>query len=174
VLRDAIGRDWQCGTLQVDFNMPDRLGASYVGDDSQRRIPVMLHRAMFGSLERFCGILLEHHAGRLPTWLAPVQAVILNITDRQADFALSVQEVLKNQGVRAAVDLRNEKIGFKIREHTLQRVPYLIVVGDREAQTNEVAVRTRSGKDLGSMPLEQLVQRLAAEIAGRGRNLMED
>jgi threonyl-tRNA synthetase len=174
VLRDAIGRDWQCGTLQVDFNMPERLGASYVGDDSQRRTPVMLHRAMFGSLERFCGILLEHHAGRLPTWLAPVQVAILNITDRQAEYAGAVQEILKNQGVRAAADLRNEKIGFKIREHTLQRVPYLIVVGDREAQNNEVAVRTRSGKDLGSMPLEQLLQRLAAEIASRGRNLMED
>ena len=174
VLRDAIGRDWQCGTLQVDFNMPERLGASCVGDDSQRRIPVMLHRAMFGSLERFCGILLEHHAGRLPTWLAPVQVAILNITDRQAVYARTIQEVLKNQGVRATVDLRNEKIGFKIREHTLQRVPYLIVVGDREAQNTEVAVRTRSGKDLGSMPLEQLIQRLTAEIASRGRNLMED
>jgi len=175
VLRDAIGRDWQCGTLQVDFNMPERLGASYVGDDSQRRIPVMLHRAMFGSLERFCGILLEHHAGRLPTWLAPVQVAILNITDRQAEYAGAIQEVLKNQGVRVAADLRNEKIGFKIREHTLQRVPYLIVVGDREAQNNEVAVRTRSGKDLGSMPLEQLIQRLTAEIASHGRNLlMED
>jgi threonyl-tRNA synthetase len=174
VLRDAIGRDWQCGTLQVDFNMPERLGASYVGDDSQRRIPVMLHRAMFGSLERFCGILLEHHAGRLPTWLAPVQLAILNITDRQAEYAASIQEILINQGVRASLDLRNEKIGFKIREHTLQRVPYLIVVGDREAQNNEVAVRTRSGKDLGSMPLEQLVQRLTAEIAGRGLNLVED
>jgi threonyl-tRNA synthetase len=174
VLRDAIGRDWQCGTLQVDFNMPERLGASYVGDDSQRRIPVMLHRAMFGSLERFCGILLEHHAGRLPTWLAPVQLAILNITDRQAEYAASIQEILINQGVRASLDLRNEKIGFKIREHTLQRVPYLIVVGDREAQNNEVAVRTRSGKDLGSMPLEQLVQRLTAEIAGRGLHLMED
>ncbi|MCL4781264.1 MAG: threonine--tRNA ligase [Gammaproteobacteria bacterium] len=174
VLRDAIGRDWQCGTLQVDFNMPERLGASYVGDDSQRRIPVMLHRAMFGSLERFCGILLEHHAGRLPTWLAPVQLAILNITDRQAEYVASIQEILINQGVRASLDLRNEKIGFKIREHTLQRVPYLIVVGDREAQNNEVAVRTRSGKDLGSMPLEQLVQRLTAEIAGRGLNLVED
>ena len=174
VLRDAIGRDWQCGTLQVDFNMPERLGASYVGDDSQRRIPVMLHRAMFGSLERFCGILLEHHAGRLPAWLAPVQVAILNITDRQAEYAGTIQEVLRNQGVRAAVDLRNEKIGFKIREHTLQRVPYLVVVGDREAQNNEVAVRTRSGKDLGSMPIEQLLQGLTAEIASRGRNLMED
>ncbi len=173
VLRDAIGRDWQCGTLQVDFNLPERLGASFVGDDSQRRVPVMLHRAMFGSLERFCGILLEHHAGRLPTWLSPVQVAILNITDRQAEFAGQVQETLKNQGVRAEVDLRNEKIGFKIREHTLQRVPYLVVVGDREAQNHAVAVRTRGGKDLGTMPLERLVQGLAAEIASRGRTVME-
>ena len=173
VLRDAIGRDWQCGTLQVDFNLPERLGASFIGDDSQRRVPVMLHRAMFGSLERFCGILLEHHAGRLPAWLAPVQVAVLNITDRQAEFAGRVQETLKNQGVRAEVDLRNEKIGFKIREHTLQRVPYLVVVGDREAQNLEVAVRTRGGKDLGTMPLERLAQGLAAEIASRGRTVME-
>jgi threonyl-tRNA synthetase len=173
VLRDAIGRDWQCGTLQVDFNLPDRLGASFVGDDSQRRVPVMLHRAMFGSLERFCGILLEHHAGRLPTWLAPVQVAVLNITDRQAGFAGQVQETLKNQGVRAEADLRNEKIGFKIREHTLQRVPYLVVVGDREAQNHAVAVRTRGGKDLGTMPLERLVQGLSIEIASRGRTVME-
>jgi threonyl-tRNA synthetase len=174
VLRDAIGRDWQCGTLQVDFNLPDRLGASFIGDDSQRRVPVMLHRAMFGSLERFCGILLEHHAGRLPTWLAPVQVAVLNITDRQAEFAGRVQETLKNQGFRVEVDLRNEKIGFKIREHTLQRVPYLVVVGDREAQNLEVAVRTRGGKDLGTMPLERLAQGLATEIASRGRTVMED
>jgi len=173
VLRDAIGRDWQCGTLQVDFNLPERLGASFVGDDSQRRVPVMLHRAMFGSLERFCGILLEHHAGRLPAWLAPVQVAVLNITDRQAEFARKVQESLKNQGFRVEVDLRNEKIGFKIREHTLQRVPYLLVVGDREAQNLEVAVRTRGGKDLGTMPLERLAQGLAAEIASRGRTVME-
>jgi threonyl-tRNA synthetase len=173
VLRDAIGRDWQCGTLQVDFNLPERLGAYFVGDDSQRRVPVMLHRAMFGSLERFCGILLEHHAGRLPTWLAPVQAVVLNITDRQAAFASHVQETLQNQRVRAATDLRNEKIGFKIREHTLQRVPYLLVVGDREAQNHEVAVRTRGGKDLGTMPLDRLVQGLSTEIASRGRAVME-
>ncbi len=173
VLRDAIGRDWQCGTLQVDFNLPERLGASFIGDDSQRRVPVMLHRAMFGSLERFCGILLEHHAGRLPTWLAPVQVVVLNITDRQAGFAGQVQETLKNQGVRVEVDLRNETIGFKIREHTLQRVPYLVVVGDREAQNHAVAVRTRGGKDLGTMPLPRLVQGLATEIASRGRTVME-
>ncbi len=173
VLRDAIGRDWQCGTLQVDFNLPERLGASFIGDDSQRRVPVMLHRAMFGSLERFCGILLEHHAGRLPTWLAPVQVVVLNITDRQTEFAGQVQETLINQGVRAEADLRNETIGFKIREHTLQRVPYLVVVGDREAQNHAVAVRTRGGKDLGTMPLERLVQGLTTEIASRGRTVME-
>jgi len=135
---------------------------------------VMIHRALFGSIERFFGVLLEHYAGAFPAWLAPVQVAILNITDRQAGYAGTIQEVLKNQGVRATVDLRNEKIGFKIREHTLQRVPYLVVVGDREAQNTEVAVRTRSGKDLGSMPLEQLIQRLTAEIASRGRNLMED
>jgi threonyl-tRNA synthetase len=173
VLRDAIGRDWQCGTLQVDFNLPGRLGASYVAEDSQRHIPVMLHRAMFGSLERFCGILLEHHAGRLPLWLAPVQAAVLNITDRQAPFARQVQEILKNQGVRAEADLRNEKIGFKIRAHTLQRVPYLLVVGDREAESGSVAVRTRSGKDLGSMSLDTLAAGLKSEIASRGRIVME-
>ena len=173
VLRDAIGRDWQCGTLQVDFNLPERLGATFIGDDSQRRVPVMLHRAMFGSLERFCGILLEHHAGRLPTWLAPVQVVVLNITDRQAAFAGQVQETLKKQGFRVEADLRNETIGFKIREHTLQRVPYLVVVGDREAQNHAVAVRTRGGKDLGTMPLERLVHGLTTEIASRGRTVME-
>lgn len=173
VLRDAIGRDWQCGTLQVDFNLPERLGATFIGDDSQRRVPVMLHRAMFGSLERFCGILLEHHAGRLPTWLAPVQVVVLNITDRQAEFAEQVQETLKNQGVRVEADLRNETIGFKIREHTLQRVPYLVIVGDREAQNHAVAVRTRGGQDLGTMPLERLVQGLTTEIASRGGTVME-
>ncbi len=174
VLRDAIGRDWQCGTLQVDFNLPGRLGASFVGDDSQRHTPVMLHRAMFGSIERFLGILLEHHAGRLPLWLAPVQAVVLNITDRQAEYATLIMETLKNQGVRAEVDLRNEKIGFKIREHTLRRVPCLLVVGDRESQTHTVAVRTRAGKDLGSMSIGQLQERLVSAIASRGRASMED
>lgn len=173
VLRDAIGRDWQCGTLQVDFNLPGRLGASYVGDDSQRHVPVMLHRAMFGSLERFCGILLEHHAGRLPLWLAPLQAVVLNITDRQADFAMRATEILKNQGFRVEADLRNEKIGLKIREHTLQRVPYLLVVGDREAGSETVAVRTRSGKDLGSMSLDTLMTGFSSEVASRGRTVME-
>lgn len=174
VLRDAIGRDWQCGTLQVDFNLPGRLGASYIGADSQRRVPVMLHRAMFGSLERFYGILLEHHAGRLPLWLAPVQVAVLNITDRQAEFAQSVVEVLEKQGLRAIADLRNEKVGFKIREHTLQRVPYLLVVGDREAESRTVAVRTRDGKDLGTMSIETLLRGLGDEIASRGRVVMED
>ena len=155
MLRDAIGRDWQCGTLQVDLNLPGRLGAHYIDEDSQKHTPVMLHRAMFGSLERFTGILIEHHAGRLPTWLAPVQAVVLNITDEQADYVRSVTEILKNQGLRVESDLRNEKVGFKIREHTLQRVPYLLVAGDREAGSNSLAVRTRSGKDLGAMSLER-------------------
>jgi threonyl-tRNA synthetase len=173
VLRDAIGREWQCGTLQVDFNLPGRLGASYIGEDSQRHTPVMLHRALFGSLERFCGILIEHHAGKLPLWLAPVQSAILNITDRQAGFAGEVLDFLKNQGVRAEADLRNEKVGFKIREHTLQRVPYLLVIGDREAESKTVAVRTRGGKDLGTMSLDGLARGLQAEIASRGRVVME-
>jgi threonyl-tRNA synthetase len=173
VLRDAIGRDWQCGTLQVDFNLPGRLGASFVGEDSQRHVPVMLHRALFGSLERFCGILVEHYAGKLPLWLAPVQVVVLNITDRQAAFAGEVVDFLKNQGVRAEADLRNEKVGFKIREHTLQRIPYLLVVGDREAESKTVAVRTRSGKDLGAMTLDGLLRGLQAELASRGRVVME-
>ena len=144
----------------MDFNLPERLGASFIGDDSQRRVPVMLHRAMFGSLERFCGILLEHHAGRLPTWLAPVQVVVLNITDRQAEFAGQGSGKPEKSGRSGEVDLRNEKIGFKIREHTLQRVPYLVVVGDREVRSKTLAVRTRGGKDLGTMPLERLAQGL--------------
>src|SRR6476659_5368149 len=151
VLRDAIGRDWQCGTLQVDLNMPERLGAYYIDEHSSKRTPVMLHRAMFGSLERFVAILLEHHAGRLPAWLAPVQVVVLSITDRQDEYVRKVTESLKNQGFRVESDLRNEKVGFKIREHTLKRVPYLLVAGDKEVAANLIAVRTRSGKDLGTM-----------------------
>jgi threonyl-tRNA synthetase len=173
VLKDAIGRDWQCGTWQVDLNMPGRLNAHYIDDHSNKRTPIMLHRAIFGSLERFIGILIEHHAGRLPAWLAPVQAVVLNITDNQADYALKVTEILKNQGLRVEADLRNEKVGFKIREHTLQRVPYLLVAGDREAGSNSLAVRTRSGKDLGAMSVETLAQRLAQEVASRGRTVLE-
>ncbi|MFO1465808.1 MAG: threonine--tRNA ligase [Steroidobacteraceae bacterium] len=174
VLRDAIGRDWQCGTLQVDLNLPGRLGAAYVGEDSQKHPPVMLHRAMFGSLERFIGILIEHHAGRLPTWLAPVQAVVMGITERQADYCEKVAEHLRNQGLRVQTDLRNEKVGFKIREHTLQRVPYLLVAGDREVSGQSLAVRTRSGKDLGSMSLDELAAGLVRESASRGRYVLED
>ncbi len=174
VLRDAIGRDWQCGTLQVDLNLPLRLGASFVGEDGQKHTPVMLHRAMFGSLERFTGILLEHHAGKLPTWLAPVQAVVLAITERQANYCLEIAENLKNQGLRVELDLRNEKVGFKIREHTLQRVPYLLVAGDREVEARTLAVRTRGGKDLGTMSVDALASGLVEEIASRGRIVLED
>jgi threonyl-tRNA synthetase len=174
VLRDAIGRDWQCGTLQVDFNMPGRLGAYYIDEHSQKRTPVMLHRAMFGSLERFFAILLEHHAGRLPAWLAPVHAVVMSITDRQDEYVRSVTEFLKNQGVRAVSDLRNEKVGFKIREHTLQRVPYLLVAGDKEVAAHLLSVRTRGGKDLGTMNPEAFVERLRIELSSRGRRMLED
>jgi threonyl-tRNA synthetase len=173
VLRDAIGRDWQCGTLQVDFVLPERLGAEYVGEDGAVHRPVMLHRAILGSLERFLGILIENHAGKFPTWLAPVQAVVMNITDAQADYVRRATEFLKNQGLRVEMDLRNEKVGFKIREHTLQRVPYLLVAGDRESGSNSLAVRARSGKDLGSMGLETLASKLAEEVATRGRIVLD-
>ncbi len=173
-LRDSIGRVWQLGTIQLDFSMPERLDATYIAEDGSKQTPVMLHRAILGSFERFIGILIEHHAGSLPAWLAPLQAVVLNITDKQADYAKSVVEALEKQGFRVESDLRNEKIGFKIREHTIQRVPYLLVVGDREADNNCVAVRTRTGEDLGSMPLTEFAERLQAEVASRGRSAMED
>ena len=166
-LRDAIGRDWQLGTMQVDFSMPGRLGAEYVGEDSQRHVPVMLHRAIVGSMERFLGILIEHHAGNFPTWLAPVQAVVLNITDGQADYAQQVADQLSGSGFRAAADLRNEKIGYKIREHTLQKVPWLLVIGDREKEKGTVSVRTRSGEDLGQLPLQAFIERLQVEAGPR-------
>ena len=153
-LRDSIGRVWQCGTMQVDFSMPGRLGAEYVAEDGSRRVPVMLHRAILGSFERFIGILIEHHEGRFPAWLAPVQAVVMNITDNQAKYVRDVEKVLKKQEFRVESDLRNEKIGFKIREHTLQRVPYLLVVGDREVENSKVSVRARDGRDLGSMSVD--------------------
>jgi len=159
-LRDAIGRTWQLGTMQVDFMMPGRLGAEYVDEHSQRKHPVMLHRAIVGSMERFIGILIEHHAGQFPVWLAPIQAVAMNITDAQADYVAELTQTLVKQGFRVEADLRNEKIGYKIREHTLQKVPYLLVVGDREKENGLVAVRARSGEDHGSMPLETLVERL--------------
>ena len=172
-LRDAIGRTWQCGTLQVDLNLPGRLGATYIDEHSTRQTPVMLHRAIFGSLERFFGILLEHHAGKLPAWLAPTQAVVMTITDRQDAYVQRVAETLRNQGVRTEVDLRNEKVGFKIRAHTLQRVPYLLVAGDKEVAANQISVRTLSGKDLGTMSPEDFVSRLRAEVESHGRTLLE-
>jgi threonyl-tRNA synthetase len=163
-LRDAIGRTWQLGTMQVDFMMPERLGAEYVDERSAKRHPVMLHRAIVGSMERFIGILIEHHAGNFPAWLAPVQAVVLNITDSQADYVSAVTQTLVKQGFRVQADLRNEKIGYKIREHTLQKVPYLLVVGDRERENGLVSVRARSGEDLGNMPLTAFADRLRAEM----------
>ncbi len=173
-LRDCLDRVWQCGTIQVDFSMPGRLGAEYVAEDGSRQTPVMLHRAILGSLERFIGILIEHHAGAFPLWLAPVQAVVMNITDRQAEHVQRVEEFLKNKGFRVQSDLRNEKIGFKIREHTIQRVPYLLVAGDREVESGSVAVRTRGGEDLGVMTLEEISERLTAETASRGLTVLED
>ncbi len=172
-LKDSIGRVWQCGTIQVDFSMPERLGASYVAADNTRRVPVMLHRAILGSLERFIGILIEEHAGAMPLWLAPVQVALLAITDRQHDYVGGIERQLTISGVRTKSDLRNEKIGFKIREHTLQRIPYLAVIGEREAQTGTVAVRTRTGEDLGPMALEAFEGRLAREIASRGVHVLE-
>jgi threonyl-tRNA synthetase len=174
VLRDAIGRDWQCGTFQLDFQLPGRLGAEFVTEDGTRKSPVMLHRAILGSFERFIGILIENYAGKLPTWLAPVQAVVMNITSKQEGFAREATEFLKNQGVRAETDLRNEKVGFKIREHTLARVPYLLVAGDREVDSRSLAVRTRSGKDLGVMPLEEVAARITRDAVCRGRDVLED
>jgi threonyl-tRNA synthetase len=172
-LRDCLGRIWQLGTIQLDFSMPGRLGAHYIDEKGNKQVPVMLHRAILGSLERFIGILIEHYAGALPLWLAPVQAMVLNITDRQAEYAREIEESLINQGLRVKSDLRNEKIGYKIREHTIQRVPYLLVVGDREIETSTVAVRTREGKDLGSLRRDTLGEGLATEIASRGRTVLE-
>ncbi len=153
-LKDCIGRVWQLGTIQVDFSMPGRLDAQYVAEDGTRQVPVMLHRAILGSFERFIGILIEHYEGVFPTWLAPTQAVVLNITDKQSEYARNVEDSLKNKGFRVISDLRNEKIGFKIREHTIQKVPYLLVVGDKEVESQTVAVRARRGEDLGSMDLD--------------------
>jgi threonyl-tRNA synthetase len=164
-LKDAIGRQWQCGTMQVDFSMPERLDAEYVGEDGARHRPVMLHRAIVGSLERFIGILIEESAGALPAWLAPVQVVVLNITDAQGEYARSVAKTLKNQGLRAELDLRNEKITYKIREHSMQKLPYLLVVGDKEVAAGAVAVRARGGQDLGVMSLEAFTQKLQSDIA---------
>ena len=169
-LRDCLGRIWQCGTIQVDFSMPERLGAYYIAEDGSKQIPVMLHRAVLGSLERFTGILIEESAGSFPAWLAPVQAVVLNITDQQAEKAAFIANILREKGFRVNEDLRNEKIGFKIREHTIQRVPYLLVIGDREVENQTISVRTREGLDLGSMGLDQFVEVLKRDVLQRGRN----
>jgi len=174
VLRDCLGREWQCGTMQVDFSMPGRLDAHYIAADDSKQVPVMLHRAILGSIERFVGILIEEHEAKFPLWLAPVHAVVLNITDKQAEFAKKVQKSLVSQGFKVELDLRNEKVGYKIREHILQRVPYMLVIGDRELETNTVAVRTRSGEDLGTMSVDDLVNRFSLEIARRGHAVLEE
>lgn len=167
VLKDALGRQWQCGTIQVDPNLPERLDAEFVGEDGARHRPIMLHRAIVGSLERFIGILIEQYAGALPTWLSPVQVAVLSITDSHAEYAQSVAQSLQKQGFRAIVDLRNEKIGYKIREHSVQKVPYQVVVGDKERDENQVAVRARGNVDLGSMPLSAFVERLQNDLANK-------
>ncbi|OJV57733.1 MAG: threonine--tRNA ligase, partial [Burkholderiales bacterium 68-10] len=166
-LKDALGREWQCGTIQVDPNMPERLDAEYVGEDGARHRPIMLHRAIVGSLERFIGILIEQHAGALPVWLAPVQVVVTGITDAQADYARNVAKTLRNQGFRVETDLRNEKITYKIREHSLQKLPYILVVGDKEREAGAVAVRARGNVDLGVMSLEAFAKRIGEDIASK-------
>ena len=163
VLKDCLDREWQCGTLQVDFSMPERLDAQYIAEDGSKQTPVMLHRAIVGSLERFVGILIEHYEGAFPSWLAPIQAVILNISEKQSDFVIDIEQKLKKQGLRVISDLRNEKIGFKIREHSMQRYPYILVVGDREMENGEISVRKRGGEDLGSMPVEAFVELINQE-----------
>jgi threonyl-tRNA synthetase len=167
-LKDCLGRVWQCGTIQLDFALPQRLGAEYIDEQSSRQVPVMLHRAILGSFERFIGILIEHHAGALPMWLAPVQAVLMNITDNQADYAREVADLLRKNGFRVQLDLRNEKITYKIREHSLQRLPYQLIIGDKEMAARMVAVRTRTGEDLGQITLEALLERFGEEVISKG------
>ena len=166
-LKDCIGRVWQCGTIQVDFSMPGRLGASFIAEDGSRQVPVMLHRAILGSLERFIGILIEQHAGTFPTWLSPVQVMVMVIADRHADYAHKVLKTLESQGVRVKIDLRNEKIGFKIREHSMQRVPYLVIIGDKELEEQKITVRTQKGDDLGSLTIEDFSAKFAQVIANK-------
>jgi len=163
VLKDCLDREWQCGTLQVDFSMPERLDAQFIAEDGSKQTPVMLHRAIVGSLERFVGILIEHYEGAYPAWLAPIQAVILNISEKQLDFVKKVEKKLKKQGLRVVSDLRNEKIGFKIREHSMQRYPYILVVGGREMENDQISVRQRGGEDLGSMSIEAFVELINQE-----------
>ncbi len=172
-LKDSIGRVWQCGTIQVDFSMPGRLDASYIDHDGVKQVPVMLHRAILGSLERFIGILIEESAGLLPLWLAPVQAVVMNITDEQAEFVAVVEKTLKKQGFRVESDLRNEKIGFKIREHTIQRIPYILVVGNREVESGTVSVRTQKGEDLGSMTVDEFADLMNREVSAKSQSVSE-
>lgn len=171
-MKDCLGREWQVGTMQVDFMMPERLGAQYVTEEGQRKSPVMLHRAIVGSMERFIGILIEHYAGAMPLWLAPQQAVVMTITDSQREYALELEKRLQKSGLRVKADLRNEKIGFKIREHTLQKVPYLLVVGDKEVEADSVAVRTRSGENLGTMTVDEFIERHTAERAALATSSM--
>ena len=166
-LHDSLGRAWQCGTVQLDFSMPTRLGATYIAESGERQVPVMIHRAILGSLERFIGILIEEYAGQFPTWLAPNQVVVMNITDNQAEYVQELMKKLKSHGIRVISDLRNEKIGFKIREHTLKRIPYLAVVGDKEMESGEIALRTRKGEDLGKLTIQAFIDKITAEIADR-------
>jgi threonyl-tRNA synthetase len=166
-LKDCLGRVWQCGTIQVDFSMPGRLGAQFVNEEGERETPVMLHRAILGSFERFIGILIENYAGALPAWLSPLQAVVMNITDKQGEYCEKVVQRLEEAGIRSHADLRNEKIGFKIREHTLKRIPYLLVVGDKEVEQQEVAVRTRTGEDLGKFSVDDFIAKVSEEIKNR-------
>ncbi|WP_042011434.1 threonine--tRNA ligase [Aeromonas fluvialis] len=173
-LHDCLDRAWQCGTVQLDFALPGRLGATYVGENNERHVPVMIHRAILGSIERFIGILTEEYAGLFPTWLAPTQAVVMNITDNQADYAVKVAKALNDVGLRAKADLRNEKIGFKIREHTLKRVPFMLVCGDKEVEAGKIAVRTRKGADLGTYPVEEFIALLTQEVQTRGQKKVEE
>ena len=173
-LYDCLDRAWQCGTVQLDFSLPQRLSASYVGEDNERQVPVMIHRAILGSLERFIGILTEEFAGFFPTWLAPVQVVVMNITDSQSEYVKELTQKLQNAGIRVKADLRNEKIGFKIREHTLRRVPYMLVCGDKEVEAGKVAVRTRRGKDLGSLDVNEVIEKLQQEIRSRSLQQLEE
>ena len=166
-LKDCIGRVWQCGTIQVDFSMPGRLGATYIAEDGSKQVPVMLHRAILGSLERFIGILIEQYAGTFPLWLAPVQVIVMDIADRHADYATQIMKNLENQGIRVKIDLRNEKIGFKIREHSMQRIPYQVIIGDKELEEQTITVRTQKGEDLGSLSIDKFVEQIKQEIAER-------
>jgi threonyl-tRNA synthetase len=172
-LHDCLDRAWQCGTVQLDFALPERLGATYVGEDNERHTPVMIHRAILGSLERFIGILIEEYAGFFPTWLAPEQAIVMGITDKQSEYVQEIAKKLQKSGFRVKADLRNEKIGFKIREHTLKRVPFMLVCGDQEMEAGEIAVRTRKGKDLGKFKVDDFISYIQAEVSSRKLNLEE-